>query len=268
MNKLLLFFALFYLLLSTSAFSQNTSLPVRQKYSTGKQHKVIKNYLSKNPFEISVGYSMTNFINADFQENITPQFGYHVNLKYNKLFPFLVEASYSNSMFDVENTYFNYQTGDKMSFTTVGAGLNLVLLPSFKSFFPYVGGGYEKHFSSVGLNLLDDQSERIFSEDAAAAYYKAGFILNLSQKVFIGAEYKQTISNGKFNDYNQINASLGFRPASVNGISGKSIKEDFKDKKVLISYAYHQTDFLNSAFKNNLKNGAFRGLSSIILEYL
>lgn len=256
MNKLLLFFTLFYLFLSTPVFSQNTSLPVRQKYSVGKQHTVLKDYLHANPFEISLGYSMTNFINTDFQENVTPQFGYHVNLKYNKLFPFLIEASYSNSMFDVKNAYFNYQTGDKISFTTVGGGLNLALLPSFRFFFPYVGGGYEKHFSSVGLNLLDDQSERIFSENAAAAYYKAGFILNFSPKVFIGAEYKQTLSNGKFNDYSQINASLGFRPSSVNGISGKSIKEDFKDKKVLISYAYHQTDFLNTAFKNNLKNGA------------
>jgi len=255
-RKLLLI--LFGVFLWQSNFAQSKKLP-ESKHNPRGQYSILREYLEEHKFEYSFGYSQAKLLNPTFGEgvensNIKPLYGYYFNFRYNVALPLIFEFGYSNSIFETKSTdYFDFLADEKINFKGFEANANFILMPAAKFFMPYIGLGYGFYSASTGY-VFDKNISRYYSEKAYSPFFKAGATINFHEVFYVNAEYKHSLNVDNPFDFSQINAGMGFRIKGENFFRGDA-KDDFDESGVILTYGYHQTDFLNTTFQSHLKDG-------------
>ncbi|MBK9358854.1 MAG: outer membrane beta-barrel protein [Bacteroidales bacterium] len=252
-------FCLLSLMVSTSmvVYCQQSDLP-ENRYSSLQQYHDMRGYFGEVPFELSASYSIGSLLNStysDLAENsdIKARYGYIVDFRYNKLFPFIIDFGFANHSYEIiSNPYFNFLPGEIIQLRGFNAGASLILMPANKWFLPYLGLGYGFNQAFTGNNSTGSDI-RVYSENQYTPFYKAGFSLNVSRGFFLNMEYRHSLSTDKEFDFSQIKGGLGIRLSNDAVFSGNA-EDYFDDKKVIITYGYHSTNFSNTAFRNHLLN--------------
>jgi len=217
-----------------------------------------RDYFEYLPIDYSFGFSYTKFNNQEYiqsskNSDILNLYGYYFNLRYTKLLPLIFDVAYTNSVFKTNSDYFKFNANEQISFNAFEGGLNLTI-PNVTFLLPYVGIGFGHYVNSVGKNVFDINADRIYENSSDEAFWKIGLTINTGSSFFFNTEYKQTFNRNKEFAFNQLNAGIGFRIETENIFLG-NVKDDFDESGVIISYGYHQTNFLNYVFNQHLKNG-------------
>ncbi len=217
-----------------------------------------RDYFDDYPVDYSLGYSLTKFNNQAYAENlynttIENLYGYYFNLRYTKILPLILDFGFNNSIFETDANYLEFKAGEKISFTGFEAGANLTI-PNATFLLPYIGAGYGYYISAVGTSILDNGEKRVYKQNSNEPFWKVGLTINTGRTFFFNTEYKQSFKKDNEFAFSQFNAGLGFRISGENLFLGR-VKEDFDEDKVMLTYGYHQTNFLNSTFKTYFENG-------------
>ncbi len=217
-----------------------------------------RDYFEDYPVDYSFGYSLTKFNNQPYSENLSNStiknlYGYYFNVRYTKVLPLIFDFGFNNSVFETDADYFKFKGGEKITFTGFEAGANLTL-PNATFLLPYIGAGYGYYTSSVGTSVFDSEAKRVYKNSSGEPFWKIGLTINTGRTFFFNTEFKQSFKKDNELAFSQFNAGIGFRIEGENFFKG-NVKDDFEEDKVILTYGYHQTDFINSTFKGHLKNG-------------
>jgi len=217
-----------------------------------------RDYFEDYPVDYSFGYSMTKFNNQLYFENLSKSsiknlYGYYLNIRYTKVLPLIFDFGFTNSGFDANENYYEFRSGEKISFTGFEGGVNLTL-PNATFLLPYIGTGYGYYINSVGTSIFDSEAKRVYKESLGESFWKAGLSINTGRSFFFNTEYKKTFKKDEKLAFSQLNLGLGFRIEGENFFKG-NVKDDFEEENVIITYGYHQTDFINSVFKRHMMDG-------------
>ncbi len=252
---------LFFIFSGNFFYGQGYNLPV-QKHSSSELYLDLRDYLEEFPFEYSLGYSMTNFVNPVYGQvyensSMKPSHGFYVGLRYNKAFPLIIETNFSNSVFELVNEdYFSFTPNNQLTFSGFEAGANLVLMPSFAYFMPYVGGGYGFYSTTSSQSLFDKESTTYLSEKAFTPFIKFGAIINFHEIFYLNAEYKQSLKIDNAFDFSQINVGLGLR--LIEDMQFGNHRDYLEEHPNDYSLGYTLMKFANQNYSANLSQDAVK----------
>ncbi len=251
---LILLSLVFFSCINITHAQKKMRLPERKHYPL-EMYRDISDYLDEWAFEYSAGYSMTKFINPQYgqsKENsdLKQLYGYYINLRYNEIFPLIIDFGYSNSVFKVtKQDYFDFHAEENFTFSALKGGVNLSLLPGWQYFTPYFGAGYGYYFNQAGSIFIKPQ-ERYFSKKYTNFFWKAGFTINFHEAFFLNAEYEQSFNIDKENSYSQLNFGIGTRLEYENVY--RNHRDYLSNVYFDYSFGYSLTNFNNDEFA--LKN--------------
>jgi hypothetical protein len=178
-------------------------------------------------------YHQTNFLNDQFVNNIqdgalsySP--GTCLSFRFEYGFPLVFDFNWFSSRFTYEGPNDNplFET-PYIRHRGIEISSNLVLLPVSKSFMPFIGIGYQSA-SLVASNYWpldkysDDNDKKSNTSNqekeeikhlsnCSAPIWKVGLSVGFD-KLYINAEYKQSLNVSATKAYNQLSIGIGYRP--------------------------------------------------------
>lgn len=179
-----------------------------------------------------LSYHKTNFLNDQFAANIQDGvLDYHpgtcLTFRFEYGFPLVFDFNWFSSRFTYEGPNDNplFET-PYIRHRGIEVSSNLVLLPASKNFMPFIGIGYQsaslvasnfwpldKYSDENNNNSNNNQDEEKIEHlsNCSTPIWKVGLSFGFD-KLYINAEYKQSLGALSTKSFNQISIGIGIRP--------------------------------------------------------